>query len=285
MTRSDVNPERILWRAYEPIHAICYFDPLFATVMAESGLTGWWNGYFAGRAAPLGATPPEVVSALFYGFAPAMVARAIPKVWTRITPRDALDARFDAAERVLGEHASAGSTDDLRRATDNLERAVDALSHDGRALAAAWSSVARPASMLGRLWLATTVLREHRGDGHVVAATAAGLTGLQASMTHIAGGHVDRTLIQDNRGWTDHQWHSARRSLEDIGILSGDGTLTDRGAALREQVEATTDHLATSSVRFLPDSDWTVRVLRSLSRALVDRGVIPFPNPIGVPRP
>ena len=72
------RPERRFWRVYEPVHAVCYFDPAFAAAMVEAGLTGGWNGYFAGRAFPLGAPPAQVVTALFYGFAPAMVARANP---------------------------------------------------------------------------------------------------------------------------------------------------------------------------------------------------------------
>jgi hypothetical protein len=33
-------------------------------------------GYFAGRSAPLGVVPTEVVTALFYNFAPSRVALA-----------------------------------------------------------------------------------------------------------------------------------------------------------------------------------------------------------------
>ncbi|AVZ39114.1 MULTISPECIES: hypothetical protein [unclassified Dietzia] len=277
--------ERRLWRAYEPIHAICYFHPQFASTMSETGLTGWWNGYFAGRAAPLGPTPPQVVTSLFYGFSPAMVARAVPKIWTRITPEAAIEARLDAAEWVLAEHADAGSRDELRRVTDDLERVIDTLSFDGRALASAWYSVPRPTSVLQRLWLATTVLREHRGDGHVIAATATGFTGLEAAMTHIATGQVSRRIIQENRGWTDAQWASARRALLDRGILSDEQTLTPRGTALRDRIEDLTDQLAASSLLLSDTPGGTIHVLTSLARALIDRGAVPASNPIGVPRP
>ncbi|WP_099024372.1 SCO6745 family protein [Mycolicibacterium palauense] len=279
------NPERRLWRAYEPVHAISYFHPRFAAVMAETGLTGWWNGYFAGRAAPLGPTPPQVVTALFYGFAPAMVARAIPKIWTRIAPETAVQARLTAAESVLSEQACAGSAEDLRRVTDNLERVVDALAFDGRALAGAWQSVQRPSSLLGRLWLATTILREHRGDGHVIAATASGLTGLEAAITHIAAGQVNRDVLQPSRGWSDEQWEAARCALGERGVLADDDTLTSRGTSLRDRVEDITDQLASATVHALDDAAWTIDILTRLARTLVDRGAVPIPNPIGVPRP
>ncbi|CAN5431978.1 hypothetical protein BH11ACT7_BH11ACT7_30520 [soil metagenome] len=285
VTSSNQAPVRSLWRAYEPIHAVCYFHPRFAAAMAETGLTGGWNGYFAGRAAPLGTAPSQVVAALFFGFAPAMVARAIPKVWTRITPDAAVQARVAAAETVLGEHATAGSADDLRRVSANLERVIDALDFDGRELASAWQSVPRPPTTFGRLWLATTILREHRGDGHVIAASACGLTGLQASLTHIAAGQVNRDVLQRNRGWTDEQWNSAEQELRDRGILSAENTLTRQGALLRDRVEDITDQLASTTWRILDEATWTVGILTTLARTIVDRGAVPVPNPIGVPRP
>ncbi|MCF6391093.1 hypothetical protein L2K20_29400 [Mycobacterium sp. MBM] len=284
LIRDDL-PVRRFWRAYEPVHAVSYFYPQFATTMAEAGLTGWWNGYFAGRAAALGATPPHVVTALFFGFSPAMVANAIPKIWTRITPDDAVRARFTAAEMVLAEHLGAGSAADLRRVTDNLERAIGSTGFDGRALAGAWLSVPRPATPAGRLWLTSTILREHRGDGHVIAATACGLSGLQASITHTATGRVGRDVLQPSRGWTDEQWMAACDELVERGILSATGALTERGVTLRDRVEGITDELALTPLRTLRDAEWTVDILTRMARSIVDRGAVPIPNPIGVDRP
>ncbi len=47
------------------------------------GMRNYWDGYFAGRAAPLGMAPAEVVHAIFYNFADGEVARHIPWVWGR----------------------------------------------------------------------------------------------------------------------------------------------------------------------------------------------------------
>ena len=55
----------------------------------DIGLHGFWNGYFAARAAPLGAVGPEVVTATFYNFAPGFVARRVPGIWTATTPEAA----------------------------------------------------------------------------------------------------------------------------------------------------------------------------------------------------
>lgn len=62
----------------ESIHAVTYFSPEPVGALVDAGYRGFWMGYFAGRAAPLGAAGPEVVAALFYNFALARVAKALP---------------------------------------------------------------------------------------------------------------------------------------------------------------------------------------------------------------
>src|SRR5258708_8432112 len=57
------------------------------------GYRNYWDTYFAGRAAPLGRCPAEVVHAIFYNFADGEVARHIPHVWDIATPEAVLAAR------------------------------------------------------------------------------------------------------------------------------------------------------------------------------------------------
>ncbi|MFQ6231024.1 helix-turn-helix domain-containing protein, partial [Nocardia sp. NPDC002869] len=59
---------RQAWRLLEPLHAVTYFSPEPLQALKAAGYRGFWMGYFAGRAAPLGAAGPEVVHALFYNF-------------------------------------------------------------------------------------------------------------------------------------------------------------------------------------------------------------------------
>jgi hypothetical protein len=59
---------RDFWRLLEPIHAVVYFAPEPLAALRAAGYRGFWMGYFAGRAAPLGAASPELVHALFYNF-------------------------------------------------------------------------------------------------------------------------------------------------------------------------------------------------------------------------
>lgn len=280
-----MTPERELWSLYEPVHVIVYFDAAVSGCLAEHGLHGFWNGYFAGRAAPMGAVGPEPVTATFFGFAPAMVAKAVPKVWGRITPELAVAARLEAVDAMLSPMLAAGSQDDVRRVTDLLARAASEATCDGRALASAWQGVVPSASTAVRLWWAATVLREHRGDGHVLAATNAGLSGLETTLTHIASGAVTRETMQLNRGWTDEQWDRATAALVDRGILTTAGELTESGAAVRARVEADTDRLAHAPYAAVADDLPLVReVLYELGDQLLAAGSLPAGNPMGLTR-
>ena len=97
---------RAMWTMFEPVHDVTYFVPEALRAFTEAGLRGYWRGYFAGRAAPLGGARAAVVAASFYNFAPAFVARAIPGVWDLITPQEAIAVREAGAaaslRRLLG---------------------------------------------------------------------------------------------------------------------------------------------------------------------------------------
>ncbi|MEO6500911.1 MAG: hypothetical protein ABIQ09_03270, partial [Jatrophihabitantaceae bacterium] len=232
---------RRLWQLYEPLHAVTYFGTQARAAFESAGLRGFWRGYFAGRAAPLGAVAAAPVTAAFFSFAPAMVARAVPDVWQRASPEQALAARLDGAVAVL----RAVLPDEPERwaeAAGLLETAVQAAVTDGRVLGAANAALPRPADPLARLWQAATVLREHRGDGHVIALVDAELGGCQALVLRDAlyGG---REQLQPNRGWTDIEWDAAARALVRRGWLADDGP-TAGGEAAHQAVESRTDRLA-----------------------------------------
>ena len=59
--------------------------------------------YFAWRAAPLGPVPAAPVVAMFAGFHPGTVARALPDAWSRTTPQACLEARAAVSAAALRE--------------------------------------------------------------------------------------------------------------------------------------------------------------------------------------
>ncbi|MFZ2044909.1 MAG: hypothetical protein WAV12_13030, partial [Trebonia sp.] len=137
------------------------------------------------------------------------------------------------------------------------------------------------------LWQAISVLREHRGDGHVLAGVASGLRGLDATVTLVATGAISRDLIQPTRGWSDEDWSASVRRLRARGLLDSGGRLTKTGGALRREVEDLTDRLAAGPVERLGSTgvERAIELATPVSRHLIDTGVMPVPNPIGLPRP
>jgi hypothetical protein len=151
----------------------------------------------------------------------------------------------------------------------------------------AWSQVPPPADPVSSAWLATTVLREHRGDGHVIAAVGAGLGGLDATLTFVGTGAVTREIMQKNRGWSDDDWEQSSRRLEARGLLDRGGRLTQTGCALRSEIEDLTDRLAAAPVERLGEAgvERAIALTAPISRHLIDHGIIQVPNPVGAPRP
>ena len=277
---------RSLWTLFEPIHAVTYFAPAARSAYEQAGLRGFWRGYFAGRAAPLGPAGTAVVTASFYTFAPAFVARAIPGVWELITPEQALRTRVSGAVEALGGLLG-GRESEVTAAADLLWRAAGPLDCAGRVLAAANAALPVPdrgSAGLARLWQAATVLREHRGDGHFAALTAADFDGCEALALRCCL-DLRREDMQPVRGWTDQEWEEALGRLADRGLVTAAGELTSAGRAAHAAVEDATDHAAARPwTRLGPEA--TADVVAALTPlALACASILPYPSPIGVPAP
>ena len=272
-----------MWTLFEPIHAVTYFAPEARSAYEQAGLRGFWRGYFAGRAAPLGAASAAVVTASFFNFAPAFVARAIPGVWDLITPEEALRIRMAGATEAL-QRLLAGRETDAAMAADLLWRAIGELDFSGRVLAAADAALPVPSDGLARLWQAATVLREHRGDGHFAALAAADIDGCEAVALRCCL-DLRREDLQPVRGWTDQAWDDALWRLAGRGWVGGDGELTSAGREAHAAVENATDWAAARPwARLDPEATAEiVTVLTPLAQACAS--ALPYPSPIGVPAP
>jgi hypothetical protein len=279
---------RRLWAVGEPFHALLYFAAECLTAGEAAGLKGFWQTYFAFRAAPLGAVGADVVTASFYNFAPAFVARRVPAVWDAVTPAAALDARLagvDAAvRRVLGD-AWPGSPE-AAEAAELAGVAAAAVDRPGRVLTAANAGLPSPDEPHLRLWQSLTTLREHRGDGHVVALLQREVDGVAAHVLAAAAGRSTREWLLRARGWDDAAWDDAVDRLTARGWLD-DGELTAEGLAMVAAIEADTDRLALAPWRALGDTgcDRLADLLAPVRRAVVAAGEWPDHNPIGAPDP
>ncbi len=272
---------RSMWTHVEPVHAITYFHPRARAATEAIGLRGYWRGYFAGRAAPLGAVDAAPVTAVFFTFAPPMVGRALPAVWQLAAPEEALRARLTGAVQALAELTYELPEAHLAEAAELLEVAAVGADTAGRVLGAANAALPRGDYPLARLWQAATTLREHRGDGHVAALVAAGLDPVETLAFRVAQDRPEEHLL--GRGWTGDEWAQARARLVDRGWLTDGGAPTEVGDAGLRAVEDATDRAAARPWLALgPDGTERLReLLVPVARAC--HTVIPADSPIGLP--
>ncbi len=236
-----------LFELVEPVATVSFSD-LTTQGFLELGMRNYWDGYFAGRAAALGAVSAEVVHAVFYNFAEGEVARHIPWVWGKTTPEEAIAVRERGSaatlrQRIGGLADSAG----LVRAADLVTRAAVSAPTDGRPLYAGLRALDVPEEPVARLWHAATLLREYRGDGHNAALVAHGIGGTEAHV--LTALSIGTTAEKFSR--THHlpkaQLAAVVDGLRSRGLVDATGGFTDAGRMTRQRIEDLTDDLAAPS--------------------------------------
>jgi hypothetical protein len=277
---------RAMWQLLEPIHALSYFAPESVAAIQGTGLRGYWMSYFAARAAPMGEVSAAVVEATFYNFSPRLVRRAIPDAWSFASPGNVLAARNAGVTAALANHVPSDLDGAAAQLADLLALACEGLNVDGRTLAAANLALPIPKDARTSLWQWSTTLREHRGDGHLSALVDAELSGLEAHLTLVGTGSIPRSVLQGARGFTDEEWDAAERGLIERGLLQEDHELSTTGRVLREDVEATTDRLASQPWTTLGDDRCSeiVELASPIVQSIAASGVVPVLNPMGLPQ-
>ncbi|WP_030893154.1 SCO6745 family protein [Streptomyces sp. NRRL F-5053] len=281
---------RQMWHRMEPVYASLYFVPQAAEKVAALGYDpdSPAQKSLALRGAPLGAVPAELLTAVFHSFSPRLVADHVPGIWDTATPAAVLDTRIRAADTalrtLLGDRLTEPS---LAEAAELARTAAQeaAARLPGRPLAAANAALPWPEEPHLVLWQAANILREHRGDGHVAALTAAGLDGCEALVSFAAIGAAPVETFA-SRGWSAQEWAAARERLADRGLVEPDGTATEQGHRLREDVERTTDELAAAPYEVLGE-DGCARLgelTTPLIEAVVTSGLLPEENTLGILR-
>ncbi|MFG2193719.1 hypothetical protein [Streptomyces sp. NPDC048639] len=229
-----------------PLHSAIYFSPDMAREMAAIGHDDASAAYFAARAAAMGPVGAGAVTASFYNFSHDLVARHVPGIWRTASPEETLAARTRGVDatlrRLLGEEAVASP--EMAEAAELALRAAAAGSRPARLLYAAHADLPVPEQPHLAFWHAVTLLREHRGDGHIAVLVGAELDALEAIVSHSATGKGQRPKwLMRTRGWTAEDWSAAEDRLRTRGLLDAEGELTEEGAALRRRIEEETDRL------------------------------------------
>ncbi|MET7388002.1 hypothetical protein ACFYPT_27705 [Streptomyces sp. NPDC005529] len=277
---------RRLWHLLEPLHAVLYYAP---ESFEEAAALGFgteerWPSYFPYRAAPLGPVGTERVASAFYSFSPRMVDEHVGPAWRTASPQEVLAAReraVDRAYRALLGDGVAGPV--MVEAAALARRAAEAAGTAGRPLAAANAALDWPEAPHLQLWHAATILREHRGDGHLAALLVAGLDPVESlvSFAAIGAASVERF---ESRGWSPREWAAGRERLEARGLVDGKGAATDAGRALRRRVEDRTDQLAAGPWQSIgPDAvERLASALGEFWVAVIGSGLLPSETTLGI---
>ena len=258
--------------ALETIHVVGYFSPENVAAYEALGLNGVL-AYFPARSAPMGAASADVVTATFFNFAPALVAAAMDGVWERLTPAQVLEARHAGIRatlsRMLGEP-------DVTEVLELLRTACAALPTQGRALYAGHTSLPWPEDPLLALWHATSLMREHRGDGHIAVLVTNGLDPVEAIVLHGQHANVTR-FMQNTRGWSPEEWQAACERLASRGLLDSEGAITDAAKDLKALMEEQTldTHLAAYSALGFERSHRLFELAKPLRDAVREAGGVP----------
>jgi hypothetical protein len=262
---------RRMFRLVEPVHLVTYLSDEPTAALMALGYRNYWDGYFAGRAAPLGRVAAGVVHAIFYNFADGDVARHIPRVWDTAAPEEALAARergsVAALRRILGDLADAPA---LARAAELASKAAAGAPTEGRVLYAALRTLPVPDEPVARLWHAATLLREHRGDGHIAALVAGGIGGIECHVLHA----LSQGIPAEKFGRVHHLPAARLAPVVDgmraRGLIDASGWLSDAGRASKDRIESLTDDLAAPAYGTLTPSelDQLIADLEPISAAL-----------------
>lgn len=262
MTSPPATAARRLARAIEPIAGQAQFSPECHDNYARLGFgrsPGFIgstalpdrSAYFTARGSVLGQVPGTVVAAAFAVFNPAVVVPLVEEGWRLVDAASMWAAREAGAvaqlQRIIGpEPAGAGEL------ADRLLAAAEPLPLSGRALFAGQLALPIPDEPVARLWRATDLLREARGDAHIIAWTSEGLSPIEVGLLGDLYWGLAPRAHTGGRGWSEQQLSEAEERLRSNGLLAGD-VLTDHGFGLRERIEASTDDLMRPAIQQLGD--------------------------------
>jgi hypothetical protein len=268
---------RRLYELLEPICLVTYFADECNEELAALGHRTYWDGYFASRAAPLGRVPAQVVHAAFYSFADGEAARHIPSAWATIPPEASVAARERGSaaslRRILGRELA--DSPGLVRAADLTTKAATAAPTAGRVMYAGMRTLPVPSDPVTRLWHSATMLREHRGDGHVAALLGAGIGGTEA---HLLSALAMGIYPPESFGRVHHlpaeRLAAVMDGLRTRGLVDADGRFTESGRAATQRVEDLTDELAAPPYAALAPAelDELVAELEPITATLVAAG-------------
>ena len=128
---------------------------------------------------------------------------------------------------------------------------------------------------MGDLWRASDLVREHRGDSHVISWAVGGADAVEVLLLTEQYWGVPARSYAPSRAWTDADMDVGFERLQRRGLMNGE-QITDAGRAFREEIEVRTDELERPLLDALGDDlDELLEHLDAWSDAIIDAGSYP----------
>lgn len=281
---------RVVRDLVEPIAASVYFLAEAQNEYARLGLPDWHASYFASRGGCMGRVPGQLVVAAFGVFDPRLVIPAVDRAWAVTDDKSLLAARERGAvgglQRVFTDHLGTAEPRSVARATQILQQSTEHVGCEGRLLYAGLRSLGFPGTLIGDLWRAADLVREHRGDCHITAWVGAGLNPIEAQLFMELWWRMPYSSYTVSRGWPQDEIDATLARLREVGLIAADAfAFTAAGEALRAEIELATDRQQWPVIEAIGD-DFTelVALLRPLKDAVITARAYPV-DPASLTRP
>jgi len=127
-----------------------------------------------------------------------------------------------------------------------------------------------PDDVVTRLFHAASLLREHRGDGHIVALMVEGVGRLEAHVLLALGMDMPAKNFGRIHHLPEAQLDAVIEGMRDRGLIGDDGWLSEQGRAVKQRVESLTDDLAAKPYESLEpgELDELIEILEPLAELL-----------------
>jgi len=227
---------RRLRDALEPIATQGWWSRSVADNMSALGLD-FFGAYVWGRAASLGTPSASTVVSTFGVFEPTFLSKIYLDTRDTVSREKILQARDDGASQAM---ALVCSADEATQLCEPLRQAMESVDGCARPLFSGLRELEMPATPQGQLWRLAEMFREHRGDGHLAACIAHGLSAIDMNIVTELWLGYELGEYSTTRGFSKEALAVAMVSLQERGILDG-GKLTPFGHSLRAQIEDATD--------------------------------------------
>ena len=184
---------------------------------------------------------PAVVVAAFGVFDAAMITDGLLAARSVASHQAVLSSREAGAASGLAAATASIDSATIESLGRRLTEALSTLDGAARPLFSGLRGLPTPVDPYAKLWRATEMAREHRGDGHLAACVAAGLDGVEMNILTELWLDYGFGEYSTTRGFSADRLAEGAAGLNERGWLTYGHELTVAGRRARENIEQATD--------------------------------------------